>query len=134
MLKTLNIDGEEIKLQIWDSAGQKKYRTITKRFCRNIMGALIVFDLTNKESFNNINAWLDIIKKNAPEETIKILVGNKSDLKTNRIVTKEEIIKLSNDTKIEYFETSAKDNTGINEAILYLGTLIKREKLDKKKI
>lgn len=94
------------------------------------MGAIIVFDLTNKESFNNINTWLDMIKENAPEETIKILVGNKSDLKTNRMVTKEQIIKLSNDNKIEYFETSAKDNTGINEAFLYLGTLIKREKLD----
>lgn len=131
-LKALKIDGDEFKIQIWDTSGQEKYRTVTKSFYRNIMGAVIVFDLTNRESFEHIDIWLDMLRENGPEGTIRILVGNKSDLKGKRVVSEAEIRKKSNDVKVEYFETSAKDGVGINEAFLFIASSIKREKIDDK--
>lgn len=94
------------------------------------MGAFIIFDLTNRESFQNLSIWLKMVEDNAPEGTIKILLGNKSDMKKERQIYSEEIRNFSNEKKIEYFEVSAKDGIGINEAFNFMAQIIKRELID----
>lgn len=129
-VKSVEIDGEEMKLQIWDTSGQEKYRTVTKSFYRKAMGAFIIFDLTNRESFEHLNVWLKMVEENAPEGTVKILLGNKTDMKKERVITPEEIRNFSNEQKIEYFEVSAKEGTGINEAFNFMAQIIKRDRID----
>ena len=80
-----------IKLQIWDTAGQERFSTITKSYYRNTCGVVIVFDLTNKESFNSIPKWINNIEDNCDSTVQKILIGNKSDLKGDIVVEKSEI-------------------------------------------
>ena len=115
-------NGKKIKLKIWDTAGQERFRSISFNVLRSSQGAIVVFDLYNKESFNKITDWL----KNIRERSSKIpigLFGNKCDLTTKREVTKEEIDKLCEKENLIYFETSAKDNIGIQEGFTKIATL-----------
>ena len=109
-----------IKLQIWDTAGQERFSTITKSYYRNTCGVVIVFDLTNKESFNSIPKWITNIEDNCDSTVQKILIGNKSDLKGNIVVEKSEIDEMCKKYGIRYFETSAMhlDSTSIAFNIL----------------
>ena len=83
-IKTIELDGKVIKLQIWDTAGQERFRTITSSYYRGAHGIIVVYDVTDQESFNNVKVWLQEIDRYANENVNKLLVGNKSDLTSKK--------------------------------------------------
>ena len=128
-LKYLNIDDKVIKLHIWDSAGQSRFSSITTLYYKNCYGVMIVFDLTDRNSFDNVKTWLDNIDKYCNVIDVpKILIGNKSDLSLlYRSISYEEIIEFANSINIKYIETSAKDNKNIDKAFDELSRQIKND-------
>ncbi|KAK8266160.1 hypothetical protein V6Z12_D12G227500 [Gossypium hirsutum] len=88
-IRTVEHDGKIIKLQIWDTAGQERFRTITSSYYRGAHGIIIVYDVTDQESFNNVNQWLNEISRYGSENVNKLLVGNKSDLTAKKVVSPE---------------------------------------------
>merc|ERR1719222_1687760 len=89
-MRTLNLEGRTCKLQIWDTAGQERFRTITSSYYRGAHGIIIVYDVTDKESFNNVKHWMQEIDKYASETVNKLLVGNKCDLSSKKVVSSDE--------------------------------------------
>ena len=83
-LKAMEIDGKKIKLQIWDSAGQEKFRNINTSYYKGANGILVVYDITNRESFDGLNSWLIEIEKNSSKDVYKLLIGNKNDIEEKR--------------------------------------------------
>ena len=114
--------GEELKLKIWDTAGQERFRSIPIGTLRSSQGVIVVFDLTDKESFYKVTNWLKDIRNISPNKPI-VLFGNKSDLVDERKVDKDEIDNLCKKEDLKYFETSAKNNTGIKEGITKIATI-----------
>ena len=112
-------NGKNIKLILLDTAGQERFRSLAYSTLRTVHGIIVVFDLTNRDSFKNIDAHLEEIKENF-DNKITILLGNKSDIKESREVSNEEIEQYIKQKKIVYLETSAKLNQGINEAVSYI--------------
>lgn len=107
---------KDIKLLIWDTAGQERFKAITKTFYKGVQVVIICFDLTNYDSFEDIDIWMEEIKKEKLDKPIIILVGTKSDLTSSRVITKEEALKKTTQLKLDaYFETSAKTNQGIED-------------------
>ena len=115
MDKIIDYNKFKIKLQIWDTSGEEKFRTITKNFYRNADGLLVVFDLTKKESYDHIKSWIDEAKENN-DKLKTILIGNKLDLKDERIVAIDVAKQFAEKNNLKYIETSAKDGTNINES------------------
>ena len=112
-------DSKEVKLIIWDTAGQERFHNIAITACKSAQGILVCFDLTQRETFNRIKLWLDEINdkyKNAPI----VLLGNKSDMVNQRKITEEEAKKFAEKCSLPYFETSAKNNINIKEAVSFL--------------
>ena len=112
-------NGKEIKLIIWATNGQERYHSISLQSIRMLAGIVIVADLTNKKSFENINIWLKDIKNNF-DNTCVVLFGNKADLKDKMEITSEEAKKYAEKNGLIYFETSAKTKQGINEGFSYI--------------
>lgn len=115
------IDGSEVKLNIWDTAGQEKYRSVAKSYFRNGCGALVVFSIDSAESFDHIESWIDDISQGCLPNAAVLLVGNKSDLDSQRQVTTDEAQSLARRHGFNYIETSAKLNTNVQEAFVRLG-------------
>ena len=115
MDKIIDYNKFKIKLQIWDTSGEEKFRTITKNFYRNADGLLVVFDLTKKESYDHIRSWINEAKENN-DKLKTILIGNKLDLKNERIVAIDVAKQFAEKNNLKYIETSAKDGTNINES------------------
>lgn len=112
-------DGNSLKLQIWDTAGQENFRSITRSYYRNSVCALVVFDITKHESYKNVAGWINDIKKNNNSMLpIITLIGNKCDLLTKRQVTKEEAERFAKENGITYIETSAKLNHNVKDAFV----------------
>ncbi|KAG5501425.1 hypothetical protein JKF63_03238 [Porcisia hertigi] len=124
-IRTLNLDGKVIKLQIWDTAGQERFRTITSSYYRGAHGIIIVYDTTDMESFNNVKTWLSEIEKYASENVNKILVGNKCDLVTKKVVDTQMAQDFANSLGIPFLETSAKNSTNVEEAFMQMASSIK---------
>ena len=123
-VKTTQIKGIKTKIQLWDTVGQEKFNSLTQNIFTNTDGILIIFDLTNKESFNNIQKWIS-----KSDNKIKIIiVGNKSDLVDNRTVTKEEIKLITK--KYKYLEFSYLNGTGVDKAFDTLIQAIVEKKTD----
>ena len=114
-MKKKEIDGKIIKVQIWDTAGHERFRSITYSYYRGANAIIIVFDITDKKSFLSITEWLKQIEKHAKENVFKFLVGNKSDLTEERKVTFEEAKEYADKHDLPYIETSAKEGININE-------------------
>ncbi len=112
--KTLEINNRIYKIQIWDTAGQENFRSITRAYYKNSVCAIIVYDISNRDSFNSIQNWVEDCKMQSPETVHLVLVGNKCDL-DKREVTKEEGLELANKNKMVFFESSAKNNISIDE-------------------
>ena len=107
-------DGVELKLKLWDTAGQERFKSVSVKNLRYSQAAIVVFDLTVKESFDKVTDWLKEIRVFSDKMPIG-LFGNKSDLVDKREVTQEDIDDLCTKENLVYYETSAKNNTGINE-------------------
>jgi small GTP-binding protein len=110
------VDGQVVQLQVWDTAGQEQFRTITKSYFRGTHGIILTFDVTSRLSFDRTHLWIQSIKEEASEDVSVILVGNKIDL-DHREVTTEEGVQLAEEFQVPYIEASAK--TGENIALVF---------------
>jgi len=119
-IKTIELGGKRIKLQIWDTAGQERFRTITQAYYRGAMGILLLYDVTNAKSLQNVRNWVRNIEGNAPQTVNKLLVGNKSDMAAQRQVLAAEGQKLADEFGMRFFETSARNNQNVSETFLCL--------------
>lgn len=124
-IRTVEIDGKTIKLQIWDTAGQERFRTITSSYYRGAHGIIVVYDVTDAESFNNVKQWLHEIDRYASENVNKLLVGNKSDLASKRAVSFEQGQEFASSLGIDFVETSAKNSTNVEKAFMVMSSQIK---------
>ena len=112
-LKTVQLeDGKMVKIQIWDTAGQDRFRSITKNYYKGAHGIVLIYDVTNKKSFENVSNWINQIREEVSDKVTIVLVGNKIDEEEKRVVTTEQGKKMADDFKLMFFECSAK--TGVN--------------------
>ena len=118
-MKTLEINGKTVKLQLWDTAGQEKYKSMVSSYYRGANVALVVFDITNHNSFDSLPLWIENYYKNGPEQKNIILIGNKKDMVDERQVTQEEAGLFSETNNMIYFETSAKEGDNIDYIFSY---------------
>eukprot|EP00397_Hematodinium_sp_SG-2012_P041352 GEMP01045520.1.p1 GENE.GEMP01045520.1~~GEMP01045520.1.p1 ORF type:complete len:214 (+),score=45.28 GEMP01045520.1:31-642(+) len=114
--KTIPVEEKTVKLQIWDTAGQERFRTITSAYYRGADGIIMVYDTTDRSSFERVDEWLVEVNRYANENTCKILIGNKCDLEDERQVSKEEGQKKADELEVQFMETSAKDATRVEDA------------------
>jgi Ras-related protein Rab-1A len=114
--RTIKLDGKTIKLQIWDTAGQERFGKIDSSFYRGAHGIIVVFDVTDQESFDNVKQWLHEIDRYAPSNVKKMLVANKCDLASKRAVPTEQAAAFAESLGVEYLETSAKSALNVEKA------------------
>jgi len=124
-IRTIELNGKTIKLQIWDTAGQERFRTITSSYYRGAHGIIVVYDITDQVSFNNVKQWLQEIDRYACENVNKLLVGNKSDLTNKRVVDTNTAKEFAETLGIPFLETSAKNATNVEQAFLTMAGEIK---------
>ena len=115
MAKNIQIKDRDIRIQIWDTAGQETYRSITRTYYKSSTCAFIIYDITDRKSFSNISSWLDECKEMCYKDILICLVGNNTDLEEKRVVSKEEGQKFADDNGLLFFETSAKSGENIEE-------------------
>jgi len=126
-IRTITVDGEKVKLQIWDTAGQERFRTITSTYYRGTHGVIIVYDVTNAESFVNVKRWLHEIDSNC-DIVNKVLVGNKNDCPDLKVVETDDARRFSEQMHVQLFESSAKDNINVEEVFNHITKLVLRSK------
>jgi len=119
-IRTIDLDGKRIKLQIWDTAGQERFRTITSSYYRGAHGIIVVYDVTEQKSFDSIQKWLQEIDTFAGPTVTKLLVGNKCDLESQRAITTQKGEELAKSLGVPFIETSAKTTKNVEEAFLRL--------------
>jgi len=125
-IRTIQLDGKTIKLQIWDTAGQERFRTITSSYYRGAHGIIVVYDTTDSETFEHVKTWLHEIDRYASENVNKLLVGNKSDLTSKRQVETEAAKEFAGSVSIPFLETSAKNATNVEDAFMTMAGEIKK--------
>ncbi|NHJ24326.1 MAG: GTP-binding protein [Candidatus Lokiarchaeota archaeon] len=127
-VKTISIDTNEgsikCKLQLWDTGGQERFSSIRPMYYRGSLGVVLVFDLTNSDSFEHLPQWIEEVRANVKAEIPLLLVGNKSDLLEQRAVTMEEINRFTRDFNLYYMETSAKTGDGVGDCFYILACLM----------
>lgn len=123
-IRTIELDGKTVKLQIWDTAGQERFRTITSSYYRGAHGICVVYDVTDKDSFDNVKQWMQEIEKYATEGVNKLLVGNKSDL-DDKQVEYSTAKEFADSLGIPFLETSAKNASNVEQAFLTMARQIK---------
>jgi Ras-related protein Rab-1A len=133
-LKTLDVNGKKVKLQIWDTAGQERFKNITASYYRGGNGVLVVYDITDRDSFTNLTSWLIEIEKNANKNVFKLLIGNKNDLESERKVTFNEGKEFADSNGMKFIETSAKTADKVYEAFELLTQEIIKNNLNKDKV
>ena len=119
-----------VKVQVWDTAGQERYRSITNAYYRGAEGILIVFDVTKKESFENIQNWINEVTVYTGKEVVMVCLGNKNDLKKG--IDKKEINEFQKNTNLEILNVSAKTGEGVEEAFKHIIELLIQKNMDKK--
>ena len=114
--KTFNVQGHKIKAQIWDTAGQEKYRSMTSTYYKGSKGAFVIYDITRKETFESVDKWINDLKLNGDPNIIVFIIGNKNDLEESREVTKDEGEEKGLSFQCGFLETSALSGDNIDEA------------------
>ena len=120
----IQVEKKILRIQIWDTAGQELYKSITRNYYKNCVCAIIVYDITNRDSFNDVKNWIDECKNYSPKTVLMALIGNKCDLKESRVVSTEEGQDLANENEILFYETSAKEGINIKEIFQKTGEKI----------
>ena len=120
-------------MQIWDTAGQERFKNITASYYRGGNGVLVVYDITDRDSFENLNSWLIEIEKNANKNVYKLLIGNKCDLEEKRKVSYQEGKDFATSNGMQFIETSAKADTKVKEAFELLTQEIIKASITKDK-
>lgn len=118
-------ENQVVEIQLWDTAGQEQYRALAPMYYRGAAGAILVFDITNRESFNDLNEWVDLFKSNSGDDSVLVLVGNKADL-TDRVILVPEAKKWAEDHGCSYIEASAKNGQGISTIFSELISILVR--------
>ena len=131
-IKTFDIDEKKIKMQIWDTAGQERFKNIIASYYRGAHGILLIYDVTDKDSFKNLSNWLIEIEKNANKNVLKVLIGNKTDLEDKRVITYNQGKEFADTYGLKFIETSAKKNLNVSEAFTTLGRELMQASEDKK--
>merc|ERR1711991_669541 len=116
--RMIEVDGKKIKLQLWDTAGQESFRSITRSYYRGAQGALLVFDITKRSSFAHLQSWLEEVRRQGTDNMSVLVVGNKSDLAADRQVSREEAEEFAATNGLKYIETSAKTADNVDAAFL----------------
>ncbi|KAK4475138.1 hypothetical protein MN116_002224 [Schistosoma mekongi] len=116
--RMISIDGKQVKLQIWDTAGQESFRSITRSYYRGAAGALLVYDITRRETFTHLTTWLEDARQHSSSNMVIMLIGNKSDLESRRDVQKEEGEAFSREHGLIFMETSAKTAANVEDAFI----------------
>jgi len=119
-----NIEGQPVKLQIWDTCGQESFRSITRSYYRGAQGVLLVYDVTNRETFKHLDSWFEECTQSGDENVTLVLVGNKCDLESKREVSYEEGKKFADDHNILFIEASAKTAFNVEEAFIKTSKII----------
>lgn len=119
-IKTIELGGKKIKLQIWDTAGQERFHTITTSYYRGAMGIMLVYDITSSKTFDNITKWLRNIDEHANEDVEKMILGNKCDMVDKRQVPRQKGEEIARQSNIPFLETSAKSNVNVEKAFMDL--------------
>ncbi|KAG5514854.1 hypothetical protein RHGRI_036039 [Rhododendron griersonianum] len=114
--QVLEVEGKEVKAQVWDTAGQERFRAVTSAYYRGAFGALLVYDITRRTTFDSIKRWLDELNIHCDTTVARILVGNKCDLENIRDVSIDEGKSLAQEEGLFFIETSALDSTNVNAA------------------
>lgn len=116
--RMINIAGKPVKLQIWDTAGQESFRSITRSYYRGAAGALLVYDITRRETFNHLASWLEDARQHASANMVIMLIGNKCDLAHRRAVSTEEGAQFAKENGLIFMETSAKTAQNVEDAFI----------------
>ncbi|KAG5453210.1 hypothetical protein CRM22_005331 [Opisthorchis felineus] len=116
--KIIELDDQKIKLQIWDTAGQERFRAVTRSYYRGAAGALLVYDITRKSTFNRIHTWLSDARRLTCHNTVVFLIGNKADLEEQRDVSYEEAKQLADENDLMFLECSAKSGTNVDDVFI----------------
>jgi len=121
------LNDKSVKLQIWDTAGQERFRAVTRSYYRGALGMILVYDTTNRNTYNHLRTWLTDAKSLAPPNCIIMLVGNKTDLPNQREVNYEEAQKFATENSLMYCETSAKSGSNVEEMFLSIARKIQEK-------
>lgn len=116
--RIIEVSGEKIKLQIWDTAGQERFRAVTRSYYRGAAGALMVYDITRRSTYNHLSSWLSDTQHLTNPSTVIFLIGNKSDLEKGRRVSYEEAKQFADENGLMFVEASAKTGEKVEEAFL----------------
>jgi len=116
--RIIEVNGQKIKLQIWDTAGQERFRAVTRSYYRGAAGALMVYDITRRSTYNHLNSWLTDAKNLTNPNTVIFLIGNKSDMEAQRDVTYEEAKAFAEENGLTFIECSAKTGDNVEDAFL----------------
>eukprot|EP00357_Protocruzia_adherens_P037301 CAMPEP_0114987554 /NCGR_PEP_ID=MMETSP0216-20121206/9072_1 /TAXON_ID=223996 /ORGANISM="Protocruzia adherens, Strain Boccale" /LENGTH=215 /DNA_ID=CAMNT_0002350165 /DNA_START=53 /DNA_END=697 /DNA_ORIENTATION=- len=115
-MKIIDIEGKKVRIQVWDTAGQERFRTITPAYYRSVMGVILVYDITDAQSYENVDYWMKNLEDHASPHISKLLIGNKSDLTEARTVDYEKGKALADGYGIKFIECSAKTSENVIEA------------------
>ncbi|GFX42493.1 ras and EF-hand domain-containing protein [Trichonephila clavipes] len=127
-VKTIEVDGERIALQLWDTAGQERFRSMTHQYFRKADGIIVVYDVTSETTFRNVRNWMHNIQEGAQDSVLILLIGNKVDLcesETDRVIRTKDGVRLADEYGSLFFETSAKTGDSVCEAIEALASILK---------
>merc|ERR1719445_1856455 len=133
MKKTVEISGWKVILQIWDTAGQERFRSMAPMYYRGAHAAILVFDVTDQSSLDNVEGWVEELKTHAGEDIIMVLAGNKSDLKEDSGESNENAEAYSKSIDAQLFETSAKTGQGVEDLFKHVVKSLVRQEIKKKK-
>merc|ERR1712196_671195 len=129
-IKNIQLGGKRVKLQIWDTAGQERFRTITTSYFKGAQGILLVYDVTDRKTFNAIGNWMSQIRSHADDNVNKVLIGNKCDMVEERAVSTQEGEAMAEEYGMSFFETSAKQDIYVEKAFIKIAEQVKERLSD----